>query len=162
MYICIYIITIQNTIYINVYMYIYINVYIYYIHLLYIYILYIYMIYIYIHSFCRLVSRSSIDLVHRSEETAGVLDRRGRWCSGRRWWAAVAALVESRGGAGGGPRQRWMRQSRRRGRRNDGGAKMNAAALETKTKTKELPDPGQLCAYIGADPLAPVCGCHRC
>jgi len=57
-----------------------------------------------------------------------------RW----RWWmATAAALVEGRGGSGGD------------GRGGDGVetttvAKMNAAALETKMKTKELPDPGQL------------------
>ena len=51
--------------------------------------------------------------------------------------ATAAALVEGRGGSGGD------------GRGGDGVetttvAKMNAAALETKMKTKELPDPGQL------------------
>ena len=130
--------------------------------------IYVYIYIITIHSFCRLVSRSSIDLLHRSEETAGVVDRRGRWwpalvgrCGGaggwprqRRWWRVAAALVEGRGSPG------------RDGRGGEGDetmvAKMNAAALETKTKTKELPDPGQLLAYIDADPLAPVRGWHRC
>jgi hypothetical protein len=89
-----------------------------------------------------------IDLVHRSEETAGVLDMED--CTTvagaggpqrQRWWRAAAALEETIAPALGDETTT---------------TKMNAAALETKTKTKKLPDPGQLCAYIGEDPLAPV------
>ena len=80
-----------------------------------------------------------------STQPAGEEDRRGRcgpralvarcggaggWPRRRRWRRAVAALVEGRGGAGGD------------GRGGEGvettTAKMNLAALETKTKTKEL------------------------
>jgi len=56
------------------------------------------------------------------------------------------------GGDGAGDeRQRWRRTG---GARQGGGRALSS----TKTKTKELPDPGQLLAYIGADPLAPVRG----
>ena len=131
---------------------------------------YMYIYIITIHSFCRLFSWSLIDLVHRSEETVGVLDRRGRcgrhalvarcggaggWPRRWRWGRAAAALVEGRGGAGGDDHGG-------EGVETTTVAKMNAAALETKTKTKELPDPGQLLTYIGADPLAPVRGWNRC
>jgi len=75
--------------------------------------------------------------------------------------AAAAALVEGRGALVEG-----HGSAGRDGRGGEGDetmmAKMNAVSLETKTKTKELPDPGQLLAYIGADPLAPVRGWHRC
>jgi len=75
----------------------------------------------------------------------------GEWPRRRRWGRAVAALVEGRGGTGGDGRGG-------EGVKTTTVAKMNAAALETKTRTKELPDLGQLLAYIGADPLAPVRG----
>jgi len=76
----------------------------------------------------------------------GTVADAGGW-QRRRWWRATTALEETVAAALGDETTT---------------AKMNAAALEMKTMMKEPPDPGQLCTYIGADPLAAVRSWNRC
>ena len=135
-YIYIYIINIQLYI---IYMYIqntvYHNIYLLYTFIIYIHI-YTFILYIYIyhniHSFCRLASRSSIYYVGRRRPELDDVED-----GGRRWWWPLRRRWEIK-------RRRWRQ----------------TAALEM--KTKELPDLGLLCIYIGADPLAPDRGWNWC
>jgi len=86
---------------------------------------------------------------------AGVLDR-------RRWPVAADAGGDGRcsgaGDGGGGAGDPTAALGDERAALDSGGG----ALYSMKTKTKELPDPGQLLAYIGVDPLVPVRGWNRC